>query len=154
MMNSEERQRAEELRDVIQAALDGKIIEVRYIGPNKNITKFWYSPYIDSEHNSNIIKILNRFSPELYKYRVAPDPQFGPYKSSDDVYRYLHEHKEVELKEKKTGETRYIIISPKHKDVICVCEKFRDGAYRCCPLENLFNNYIWSDGHPCGIRIK
>jgi len=147
MMNSEDKERAKKLKDIIQAALDGKIIEVRYIGPNDNISKEWYIPISDS---SNIMELLERFEPKYYEYRIAPDPQYIPYDNSSEVFEYLKNNPEVVLREKGMSVSFGVAMVPNRNNMVLL---FRDGNCFYKTLSTIFRDYKWSNGELCGKTV-
>lgn len=120
--------KTDEIIKVLQAFKEGKKIEVR----EKTLH--------DDQQWKEMINPYWAF--ETYDYRVKPEPEYVPYTSVLEVSR-----------DKWVKEERSSVLSKitalDLDDAICVRVE-----YDWVSLKDLFENYTYEDGTPCGKKVE
>jgi len=132
------------LREIFQAALERKVIEVRYKGSNSNIKRDWFVP----RDVRNPLILLAKYNNSEYEYRVANNlSEYVPYSSSDEIFNYLKSNPGLIIKSKDILTPYEVTIDPikKHSVILIIGDK-----HFCVTLDELYEDYFWSNGEPCG----
>lgn len=96
------------------------------------------------------------FNWEFYDYRVKEEPKYRPYENTEEMINDFCERSGA--KRSKMGEPSIWIRLKENKiSKHLITDIYIDGVYLSSdyiPLENLFKNYTYLDGAPCGKEIK
>ena len=136
-----------QLLDVMQAYVNGKTIQyyevdlvykIKHPGePNYN--NKWVD--VDEDHI---------FRPDLYDYRVKPEPNYRPFRDAEECWQEMQKHKPFGwIKDKNDG----------HYSMVTTVDPFYDDKnYIKISGDNVWsfaetmNNYTFVDGTPFGIN--
>ena len=123
---------AKELLPIIQAFAEGKTIQ-------DWINDTWK----DKEYTS--------FG-ELSQSPIKPQPKYRPFKSKEECWNEMLKHQPFGwLKNKKSGNTGLIGSIYTGKEVCIIWATNQEDAYN---VSNVFNDYVFADGEPFGIKEK
>ena len=126
------REEAKELLPIIQAYAEGKTIQ--FFDGGK-----WYDVYETDFYQS----------PE--KYRIKPEPKYRPFKTQDDCWQEMLKHQPFGwLKSKKTGSVALIgALYTKDEVLMIIWATNEVNSYSSF---DVFNDYVFTDGEPFGIK--
>ena len=126
------REEAKELLPIIQAFAEGKTI------------RDWINDtWKDKEYTS--------FG-ELSQSPIKPQPKYRPFKSKEECWNEMLKHQPFGwLKNKKSGNTGLIGSIYTGKEVCIIWATNQEDAYN---VSNVFNDYVFADGEPFGIKEK
>ena len=126
------REEAKELLPIIQAFAEGKTIQ-------DWINDTWK----DKEYTS--------FG-ELSQSPIKPQPKYRPFKTQEECWNEMLKHQPFGwLKNKKSGNTGLIGSIYTGKEVCIIWATNQEDAYN---VSNVFNDYVFADGEPFGIKEK
>ena len=130
------REEAKELLPIIQAFSEGKTIEI----------------YNNREWNDLIIESVN-FDCEPSCYRIKPEPKYRPFKTQEECWNEMLKHQPFGwLKSKKDGSfccIGEVSWSDASRDVHITYSTNESLAHSTI---SVFNEYIFADGTPFGIK--
>ena len=128
------REEAKEMLPIIQAWADGKIIQVREKGR-------WVELCIDD------------FTRSPDRYRIKPESQYRPFKSQEECWNEMLKHHPFGwVKSKVKGYFHLIGLvqwSSELEDVMII---FATSEQLARSSRSLFEDYIFADGEPFGIK--
>ena len=126
------REEIKELLPIMQAWAEGKAIQFRKKG-----TSEWVDLYEDDLRVSS-----------AYHYRIKPEPKYRPFKSQEECWNEMLKHQPFGWIEHKETEDYYNILG------ICkITEITKILMSDCsCAFPELFDEFIFIDGTPFGIK--
>ena len=126
------REEMKELLPIMQAWAEGKIIQFRKKG-----TVEWVDLYEDDLRVSS-----------AYHYRIKPEPKYRPFKTQEECWNEMLKHQPFGWIEHKETEDYYNILG------ICkITEITKILMSDCsCAFPELFDEFIFIDGTPFGIK--
>lgn len=130
------REEAKQLLPVMQAFAEGKTIQFKYLDKWHDIiteTAFEYHP--------------------LTKYRIKPEPKYRPFKSQEECWQEMQKHQPFGWVKSKDKDYFHLI------GLVQFESEFEDVMITFATSENLarsshsiYENYIFADGTPFGIK--
>lgn len=129
------REEAKELLPIIQAYAEGKTIQVRI-----NNDSSWTDLLDDKLEISN-----------LYEYRIKPESKYRPFKNQEECWNEMLKHQPFGwLKSKKTGSVGLIGTLYTKDEVLMII--WATNEYNKYTSFDVFNDYVFTDGTPFGIK--
>ena len=145
-----EKEKIKQLMDVMQAYVNGKTIQYYDVDYSfkiahpgeRNFNNKWVD--VDEEH---------LFRPDMYDYRVKPEPKYRPFKDADECWKEMLKHQPFGwVKSKKSG-TFYSIGSVLwDKEFDDVFVTFAYDGMLCRSSKSVFEDFTFLDGTPFGIK--
>lgn len=118
----------------MQAFVEGKTIQ-RYDDKKDD----WY----DISPNANI--------DFCYDYRIKPEPKYRPFKSQEECWQEMHQHPDFGwLKSKHNGSVGLIGTLYKKDEVPMII--WATNEFNHFSSSYLFDEYVFTDGEPFGIK--
>ena len=128
------REEAKEMLPIIQAWADGKIIQVREKGR-------WVELCIDD------------FTRSPDRYRIKPESQYRPFKSQEECWNEMLKHQPFGwVKSKVKGYFHLIGLVQWSSELEDVMITFATSEQLARSSSSLFEDYIFADGTPFGIK--
>ena len=129
------REEAKELLPFIQALAEGKMIQDKIEG----LTDWVDTDEINLEYNGQKIK-----------HRIKPESEYRPFKTTEECWQEMLKHQPFGwLKNKKSGDTGLIGSIYTGKEV---CIRWATNQENTYNVSNVFNDYVFADGTPFGIK--
>lgn len=123
-----------EILPIIQAFVDGKIIQYRGL-------KGDWIDYTNPEYLS--INFLS-FS---HNYRVKPEPKYRPFKTKEECWEEMHKHSDFGwVKSKQWGS--YALLGNISEVIIRSTDECHKNS-----MNYIYEEYTFTDGEPFGIKI-
>ena len=130
------REEAKELLPIIQAFSEGKTIEI----------------YSDSEWQDLIIGSI-KFDCKPSCYRIKPDPKYRPFKTKEECWNEMLKHQPFGwVKSKGKGYFRLIGLVQFESEFEDVMITFATSENLARSSHSIYENYIFADGTPFGIK--
>lgn len=114
--------------------------------------KLW--PIIQAYSEGKIIEYFNNiewvelndpaFNGYFDKYRIKSEPEYRPFKDTDECWEEMKKHEPIGWLEHKSREYKALINSVNFVDVNINCYYYT--------YENAFDNFTFIDGTPFGIK--
>ena len=128
------REQAKQLLPIIQAYAEGKTIEFLTDGT-------WVA----------MIDTTPKFDCEPSKYRIKPEPKYRPFKTQEECWNEMLKHQPFGwLKSKKTGSVGLIGTLYTKDEVLMIIWATKE--YNSYSSFDVFNDYVFADGTPFGIK--
>lgn len=142
------KKKVNQLLDVMQAYVNGKTIQyyevdlvykIKHPGePNYN--NKWVD--VDEDHI---------FRPDLYDYRVKPEPNYRPFENTEECWQEMQKHQPFGwLKDKEDGHYAMVTVVGSGRDMKCIAISGND----CWPFNETMRDYTFADGSPFGILTE
>ena len=129
------REEAKELLPIIRAFADGKTIEI-YDGEWNTIP--FKNPHFDCVPS---------------RYRIKPEPKYRPFKTQEDCWNEMMKHQPFGwLKSKDKGYFRLIGLVQFESEFEDVMITFATSENLARSSHSIYENYIFADGTPFGIK--
>lgn len=125
------REEAKVLMPIIQAFVEGKAIESRYIKGDKSL---WY----DDEDPS--------FDNDL-EYRIKPEPKFRPFKDAEECWNEMQKHQPFGWVKDRNG-SAFVIEKVDSRSFV---EVYDEGT---CTFKEVFEDFTFVDGTPFGVKTE
>lgn len=130
------REEAKELMPIIQAYAEGKEIEIFIDGKWK----------IMANQNQD-------FGCGPSSYRIKPEPKYRPFKSQEECWREMLKHQPLGwVKSKDKGYFRLIGLVQFESELEDVMITFATSENLARSSHSIYENYIFADGTPFGIK--
>lgn len=130
------REEAKELLPIIQAFSEGKTIEI----------------YSDREWQDLIIGSI-KFDCKPSCYRIKPEPKYRPFKSQEECWNEMQKHQPFGWVKSKGKDYFHLIglvqFSSEFEDVVIT---FATSEQLARSSHYIYENYIFADGTPFGIK--
>lgn len=125
-------QEAKELLPIIQAFADGKTVQL-FNGANER----WEDldePTFDGDPSD---------------YRIKPEPKYRPFKSQEECWQEMFKHQPFGWLKNKGGSDILIDFIYMGKEPMIVWATGDKSSYS---ISKIFNDYVFADGTPFGIK--
>lgn len=127
------REEAKKLLPIIQAWAEGKNVQFLSDGEWHDINQADFTCYPD-------------------KYRIKTEPKYRPFKTQEECWNEMLKHQPFGwLKNKKSESTGLIGSVYTGKEVCIIWATNQEDSYN---VSNVFNDYVFADGTPFGIKEK
>ena len=128
------REEAKELMPIIQAFVEGKTIEYRELGGE------WKETHTPT------------WSSRLF-YRIKPEPKYRPFKTQEECWNEMLKHQPFGwVKSKDKGYFRLIGLVQFASELEDVMITFATSENLARSSHSIYENYIFADGTPFGIK--
>ena len=128
------REQAKELLPIIQAFAEGKAVQ--FLDGGK-----WADVYETDFHESPV------------KYRIKPEPKYRPFKSQEECLQEMLKHQPFGwVKSKDKGYFRLIGLVQFASELEDVMITFATSENLARSSHSIYENYIFADGTPFGIK--
>ena len=128
------REEAKEMLPIIQAYAEGKAIQIKKEGD-----------WLEVGKNTEVY-----FSESPSDYRIKPESKYRPFKDMEECWQEMLKHQPFGwLKAKESKSVALIGNVYMDKDVWIVWTTNERDLYRA---SEIFNNYVFADGTPFGIK--
>ena len=132
------RKEAAELLPIIQAFAEGRDIEYRTKGFNENWKKVTQIPAL---------------SFKSFEYRIKPDPTYRPFKTQEECWNEMLKHQPFGwVKSKDKGYFHLIGLVQFASELEDVMITFATSENLARSSHSIYENYIFADGTPFGIK--
>lgn len=132
------REEAKELLPIIQAFAEGKVVQYR---DNSN-------KWLDIGKNANV-----GFTRDPLDYRIKPEPKYSPFKSQEECWNEMLKHNPFGwVKSKDKGYFHLIGLVQWASELEDVMIIFATSEQLARSSRSLFEDYIFADGTPFGIK--
>ena len=132
------RKEAAELLPIIQAFAEGRDIEYRSKGFNENWKKVTQIPEL---------------SFKSFEYRIKPEPIYRPFKDAKECWNEMQKHQPFGwVKSKDKGYFRLIGLVQFASELEDVMITFATSENLARSSHSIYENYIFADGTPFGIK--
>ena len=130
------KEEAKELLPIIQAFVEGKSIQDKIEG---------VTDWVDTD------EINLEYEGQRIKHRIKPEPKYRPFKSQEECWQEMQKHPDVGwLKSKKTGSVGLIGSLYTKDEVLMII--WATNEYNKYTSFDVFNDYVFTDGTPFGIK--
>ena len=130
------REQAKQLLPIIQAYAEGKTIEFLTDGT-------WVA----------MIDTTPKFDCEPSKYRIKPEPKYRPFKTQEECWNEMLKHQPFGwVKSKDKGYFRLIGLVQFASELEDVMITFATSENLARSSHSIYDNYIFADGTPFGIK--
>ena len=130
------REEAKELMPIIRAFAEGKTIEI----------------YNNTEWQDLIIESI-KFDCKPSCYRIKPEPKYRPFKSQEECWQEMLKHQPFGwLKSKDKGYFHLIGLVQFASELEDVMITFATSENLARSSHSIYENYIFADGTPFGIK--
>ena len=130
------REQAKELLPIIRAFAEGKTIEI----------------YNNTEWQDLIIESI-KFDCKPSCYRIKPEPKYRPFKSKEECWNEMLKHQPFGwLKSKDKGYFHLIGLVQFESEFEDVVITFATSENLARSSHSIYENYIFADGTPFGIK--
>ncbi len=138
------KEKIRQLRDVMQAYVNGKTIQyykvdlsfkIKHPG-EPNFNNKWVD--VDEEH---------LFRPDMYDYRVKPEPKYRPFKDSDECWQEMLTHQPFGWVKYQCDFFQII-----HVDDNLIGYGSACGTILHSKFEDIFKDSTFADGTPFGVK--
>ena len=144
------KEKIRQLMDIMQAYVNGKTIQyykvdlsfkIKHPG-EPNFNNKWVD--VDEEH---------LFRPDMYDYRVKPEPKYRPFKDADECWQEMQKHQPFGwIKDKEDG--HYSMVTTVDAAAGEGKKHIGISGNHLWTLAETMNNYTFADGEPFGINIE
>ena len=132
------RDEAKEMLPIIKAFAEGKNIEYRSKGFNENWKKVTQIPEL---------------SFKSFEYRIKPEPIYRPFKDAKECWNEMLKHQPFGwVKSKDKGYFRLIGLVQFASELEDVMITFATSENLARSSHSIYENYIFADGTPFGIK--
>lgn len=133
------RNQAKEFFPIIQAFVEGKVIECRT--RTWELNKGW-------QYSTNWKKTEELKFQDTYEYRIKPEPKYRPFANAEECWKEMRKHEPFGWVIKKSNDREYNIQSVLIKeDVLYIRSSYVE-------LVRAFNDYNFADGIPFGVKVE
>lgn len=139
-----EKEKIKQLMDVMQAYVNGKTIQyykidlsfkIKHPG-EPNFNDKWVD--VDEEH---------LFRPDMYDYRIKPEPKYRPFKDADECWQEMLKHEPFGWIKRRGCYFNIVAVT----DVYAYLSE-ADGSAILLASKNSYNDNTFADGAPFGVR--
>ena len=128
------REQAKQLLPIIQAYAEGKTIE--FLTDGTWVAMIYTTPKFDCEPS---------------KYRIKPEPKYIHFRTQEECWNEMLKHQPFGwLKSKKTGSVGLIGTLYTKDEVLMIIWATKE--YNSYSSFDVFNDYVFADGTPFGIK--
>ena len=132
------RKEAAELMPIIQAFAEGKDIEYRTKGFNEDWKKATQIPEL---------------SFKSFEYRIKPEPKYRPFANAEECLQEMLKHQPFGwVKSKDKGYFHLIGLVQWESELEDVMITFATSEQLACSSRSIYENYIFANGTPFGIK--
>ena len=137
-----------QLVDVMQAYINGKTIQYYDVDYSFNIAhpgeRNCNNKWVDVDED-------HIFRPDLYDYRVKPEPNYRPFKNAEECWQEMQKHQPFGwLKDKEDGHYSMVTVVDAVGNKKCIAI----SGNNCWPFNETMRDYTFADGSPFGILTE